>query len=146
MNITTLLLLAAGGYVLYNVFVGESGVVTTEPAPEPAPANVAPVVAVASTIPAFKARILATLAQHGEHSTTMNADQWGYFYQLAYGVPGPDPDLMNLPARGLILTLDEWIQRAQPLTVVGLSGLRLGRVNTVSMASPYEMLNIRDVN
>ena len=144
MNFTTLLLLAAGGYVLYNVLQGQGD--ATLPPVDTTPVNVVPTVGVASTVPTFRARVLAEATRAGETRNAMNADEWGWYYQKAYGIAGPDPDLMNLPARGLLMTIDEWIQRAQPLTVVGLSGLRLGGVNTVSMASPYEMLNIRDVN
>lgn len=145
MDIAKLLLIGVGGYVLYQVFQGQDNqVVGILPTTEPA--NVVPAVTTPSAVPAFKARVLEEMSKNGDTRTTMDADNWGYYYQRAYGVAGPDPDNIGLPSRGLLMTIDEWIGRIQPLSVVGLSGLRLGGVNTVAVATGYEMLNIRDVN
>lgn len=133
MDIMKLLLIGAGGYVLYNVFNHAANPVHA--------VDPATVVGVGSSVPGFKARLVIEATKNDPSRQTFTADEWSWFYLKSYGMPGPDPDNMNLPARGLLMTIDEYVNRVAPLKPVGLSG-----VNTVASASGRELMFMREVN
>jgi hypothetical protein len=165
MDFGKILLFAVGGYFLYSFMSGQTQSLPTLPtdnastnpsgtntngqstvvsSPIPEPASNPNAITVNSNGPDLRTWMLHSKAVSGIQENTLTYDQWAWLFNEVYGIPAPPIEHSTVPGanRSLLLTVDQWIAA----TPINIRPTGIGGINTVAMATPYETLNIRNVN
>lgn len=165
MNFTSILLLAVGGYALYS-FVSREDDAVAPPAddnvstnPSGTNTNGQSTVVTAPPTPAVSkaARIkcggmdLRSWMVYAKNNREIREDQltydqWAWLFKETWGVDAPAIEDTKVPGnnRNLLLNIDQWLALTPIICIDAPNGI--SGINTVAMASPYEMLSIRNVN
>lgn len=117
MDIGKLLLLGGAAFVGYEMFMKPAAVVTSAGGIQPA----APVTPATNPATTRTLMLAEAVKQNYTPASTLNADQWNWFYQKVRGVDSPaDPGTFG-ESRGPLMNFDEYFAWA---TGHGLSGYR----------------------